>query len=152
MIRGFFTGPWCQYRTFQVSGGIAVNAHRAIENAIPVPNAQPPATDATLHQAMSLGATMSMGVSESALIVLGAIEHLSVERDRDRMQLTMLRILADLAAVDRSRGAELLAEAGGSVKVALFMAKTGLPAAEARASLSHQQQSLRAALQAHGAS
>jgi len=100
MIRGFFTGPWCQYRTFQVSGGIAVNAHRAIENAIPVPNAQPPATDATLHQAMSLGATMSMGVSESALIVLGAIEHLSVERDRDRMQLTMLRILADLCGAE----------------------------------------------------
>ena len=63
-----------------------------------------------------------------------------------------LRILADLAGIDRTRGAELLAETGGSVKVALFMAKTGLPAAEARASLSHQQQSLRAALQAQGAS
>lgn len=41
-----------------------------------------------------------MGVPESALVVLGAIEHLSEERDRDRMQLTMMRILADLCGAE----------------------------------------------------
>ena len=41
-----------------------------------------------------------MGVPESALVVLGAIEHLSEERDRDRMQVTMLRILADLCGAE----------------------------------------------------
>ncbi len=41
-----------------------------------------------------------MGVSESALIVLGALEHLSLDRDRDRMQVAMLRILADLCGAE----------------------------------------------------
>jgi len=41
-----------------------------------------------------------MGVPESALIVLGALEHLSLERDRDRMQVTMLRMLADLCGAE----------------------------------------------------
>jgi N-acetylmuramic acid 6-phosphate etherase len=63
-----------------------------------------------------------------------------------------LRILADLAGVDRLQGAELLAETGGSVKQALLMAKAGLSVGEARASLDGKGQSLRAALLAHGAS
>lgn len=63
-------------------------------------NKPPSPVVATPHDASSLGATMSLGVSESALIVLGAIEHLSVERDRDRMQVTMMRILADLCGAE----------------------------------------------------
>ena len=41
-----------------------------------------------------------MGVPESALIVLGALEHLSGERDRDRMTESMMRILADLSGAE----------------------------------------------------
>jgi DNA repair exonuclease SbcCD ATPase subunit len=37
-----------------------------------------------------------------------------------------LRILRDIGGVDRARGAELLAKAQGSVKLALMMALTGL--------------------------
>jgi diguanylate cyclase (GGDEF)-like protein len=50
--------------------------------------------------APSAQALPAMDVNESALIVLGAIEHLSVERDRERMQLAMLRILADLCGAE----------------------------------------------------
>jgi len=57
-----------------------------------------------------------------------------------------LRILRDLAGVPRDRGLALLAEAGGSVKVALLMERTGLGAAQARQCLAAQGSSLRGAL------
>ena len=94
-------------------------------------------------------------LSTGVMVRLGKVygnRMIDVAVTNSKLEDRALRILADLAGIDRTRGAELLAETGGSVKVALFMAKTGLSAAEARASLSHQQQSLRAALQAHGAS
>ena len=94
-------------------------------------------------------------LSTGVMVRLGKVygnRMVDVAVTNSKLEDRALRILADLAGIDRTRGAELLAETGGSVKVALFMAKTGLSAAEARASLSHQQQSLRAALQAHGAS
>ena len=57
-----------------------------------------------------------------------------------------LRILADLAAVERERGRELLASSDGSVKLALLMAQQGLSAAEARSRLDACGGQLRSAL------
>ena len=57
-----------------------------------------------------------------------------------------LRILADLAAVERERGRELLAASDGSVKLALLMAQQGLSAAEARSRLDACGGQLRSAL------
>jgi N-acetylmuramic acid 6-phosphate etherase len=62
-----------------------------------------------------------------------------------------LRILRDLAGVSRARGAELLEQAGGSVKLALLIAASGLEAAEARAQLERHGPSLRQVLAACGA-
>jgi N-acetylmuramic acid 6-phosphate etherase len=62
-----------------------------------------------------------------------------------------LRILRDLAGVDRLRGAELLAAAGGSVKQALLMAVGELDAASAAAALEAAGGQLRPALRRVGA-
>ncbi len=62
-----------------------------------------------------------------------------------------LRILRDLAGVERSRGAELLQQSDGSVKLALLMAATGMGAAEARLTLASHGPGLRSALAACGA-
>jgi len=60
-----------------------------------------------------------------------------------------LRILRDLAGVDRVRGAELLAEAQGSVKLALLMALTGVNGDRGRQLLTDHGPSLRQALFNH---
>jgi N-acetylmuramic acid 6-phosphate etherase len=57
-----------------------------------------------------------------------------------------LRILVDVAGVDRARGAELLSAAGGSVKLALVLALTDLDPAQAEAHLAEHGPSLRSAL------
>ena len=62
-----------------------------------------------------------------------------------------LRILGDLAGVERPRAAQLLQQSGGSVKLALLMAATGLDAARARASLASHGPGLALALAACGA-
>jgi N-acetylmuramic acid 6-phosphate etherase len=59
-----------------------------------------------------------------------------------------LRILADLAGVERPRGRALLAASQGSVKRALLMAASGLDAAAASAALERHGPSLRATLEA----
>lgn len=59
-----------------------------------------------------------------------------------------LRILADLAGVERSRGRALLAQSGGSVKSALLMAASGWDAPAAAAALRRHGPSLRATLEA----
>jgi N-acetylmuramic acid 6-phosphate etherase len=59
-----------------------------------------------------------------------------------------LRILADLAGVERSRGRALLAQSGGSVKSALLMAASGWDAPAAAAALQRHGPSLRATLEA----
>jgi N-acetylmuramic acid 6-phosphate etherase len=59
-----------------------------------------------------------------------------------------LRILADLAGVERSRGRALLAASGGSVKSALLMAASGLDASAAAEALQRHGPSLRATLEA----
>jgi len=62
-----------------------------------------------------------------------------------------LRILRDLAGVERSRGRALLEQSGGSVKLALLMAATGSGANQARAVLAAHGPALRSALAACGA-
>jgi N-acetylmuramic acid 6-phosphate etherase len=62
-----------------------------------------------------------------------------------------LRILRDLAGVNRERGHALLQQSGGSVKLALLMAASGMELAEARAHLTRHGPRLRAALEACGA-
>ena len=68
-----------------------------------------------------------------------------------KLQDRALRILRDLAGVGRSRGAELLEQSGGSVKLALLMAATGLDAAQASSALAAHGPALRSALAACGA-
>ena len=63
-----------------------------------------------------------------------------------------LRILRDLAGIDRDRGAELLEAAGGSVKLALLMAVSGLEAGAAASLLERHGPSLRGALESLGLS
>jgi N-acetylmuramic acid 6-phosphate etherase len=61
-----------------------------------------------------------------------------------------LRILRDLAGVNRDQGAQLLQQAGGSVKLALLMAAGGLAAEAARPLLAEASGDLRQALAAAG--
>ncbi|MFM7228879.1 MAG: N-acetylmuramic acid 6-phosphate etherase [Cyanobacteriota bacterium] len=62
-----------------------------------------------------------------------------------------LRILRDLAGVNRDEGAQLLQQAGGSVKLALLMAAGGLAAEDAGPLLAEASGDLRQALAAAGA-
>ena len=61
-----------------------------------------------------------------------------------------LRILRDLAGVERQRGAALLQRSKGSVKLALLMAATGMEAMQARGALLAHGPGLRSALAACG--
>ena len=63
-----------------------------------------------------------------------------------------LRILNDLVGLDRETGLVLLDQTGGSVKLALMMAATGLDLPSATKRLKDHGQQLRAALKACGAS
>ena len=63
-----------------------------------------------------------------------------------------LRILRDLAGLDRESGLALLEQTGGSVKLALMMAATGLDRSAATERLQEHRQQLRAALEASGVS
>jgi len=62
-----------------------------------------------------------------------------------------LRILRDLAGVSRERGRALLQQSGGSVKLALLMAASGMELDAARAHLARHGPRLRVALEACGA-
>jgi N-acetylmuramic acid 6-phosphate etherase len=62
-----------------------------------------------------------------------------------------LRILRDLAGVERGRGLMLLEDAGGSVKLALLMAAADLSVDQASDLLQKHDQQLRSALAACGA-
>jgi N-acetylmuramic acid 6-phosphate etherase len=59
-----------------------------------------------------------------------------------------LRILQDLGGIARDQGRELLAQSGGSVKLALLMAKRGCDADQARQQLQLHGGQLRPALEA----
>lgn len=67
-----------------------------------------------------------------------------------KLQDRALRILRDLADVPREQGLQLLAEASGSVKLALLMVFSGLDALDAAALLQANGPSLREALAAQG--
>jgi N-acetylmuramic acid 6-phosphate etherase len=94
-------------------------------------------------------------LSTGVMVRLGKVygnRMVDVAVTNSKLEDRALRILRDLAGVERARGGELLIEAGGSVKLALLMAKAGISTAEARTSLGRQGQSLRAALEERGVS
>jgi N-acetylmuramic acid 6-phosphate etherase len=90
-------------------------------------------------------------LSTSVMVKLGKVygnRMVDVAVTNCKLEDRALRILVDLAGVSRQQAAQLLQEAEGSVKRALLMAATGLPAAEARLQLELHGPSLRQALAA----
>ena len=90
-------------------------------------------------------------LSTGVMVRLGKVHGnrmVDVAVTNSKLEDRALRILADLAGVERVRGGELLAEAGGSVKLALLMALSGLDANRAATHLAESGPSLRAALAA----
>lgn len=94
-------------------------------------------------------------LSTGVMVRLGKVygnRMVDVAVTNSKLEDRALRILRDLAGVERAEGAVLLERAGGSVKLALLMAATGLEPAAAGAPLEQQGQDLRRALAACGAS
>lgn len=94
-------------------------------------------------------------LSTGVMVKLGKVygnRMVDVAVTNSKLEDRALRILGDLAGVERSRAQALLVGAGGSVKLALLMAATGLDAPAARQQLALHGPSLRRALQASGAS
>lgn len=90
-------------------------------------------------------------LSTGVMVRLGKVfgnRMVDVSVSNAKLEDRALRILADLAGVDRPRGRELLAESQGSVKCALLMAVGGLSGGEATAALERHGPSLRATLEA----
>jgi N-acetylmuramic acid 6-phosphate etherase len=90
-------------------------------------------------------------LSTGVMVRLGKVfgnRMVDVSVSNAKLEDRALRILADLAGVERPRGRVLLAESGGSVKCALLMATSGLDAAAATAALDRHGPSLRATLEA----
>jgi len=88
-------------------------------------------------------------LSTGVMVRLGKVygnRMVDVAVTNSKLEDRALRILADLAGVDRTRGADLLAETGGSVKLALLMASRELGVEEARQHLDHCGGQLRRAL------
>jgi N-acetylmuramic acid 6-phosphate etherase len=90
-------------------------------------------------------------LSTGVMVRLGKVHGnrmVDVAVTNSKLEDRALRILRDLAGVDRVCGAELLAEAQGSVKLALLMALTGVNGDRGRQLLTEQGPSLRQALAA----
>lgn len=90
-------------------------------------------------------------LSTGVMVRLGKVygnRMVDVSVSNAKLEDRALRILADLAGVERPRGRALLAESQGSVKCALLMAASGLGAAAAAAALTRHGPSLRATLEA----
>ncbi|MFN5193877.1 MAG: N-acetylmuramic acid 6-phosphate etherase [Cyanobacteriota bacterium] len=90
-------------------------------------------------------------LSTGVMVRLGKVHGnrmVDVAVTNSKLEDRALRILRDLAGVERSRGAELLRQAAGSVKVALLMEHTGLGAEAAAQALAQHGPSLRATLAA----
>ncbi|MFM8526154.1 MAG: N-acetylmuramic acid 6-phosphate etherase [Cyanobacteriota bacterium] len=88
-------------------------------------------------------------LSTGVMVRLGKVHGnrmVDVAVTNSKLEDRALRILRDLAAVDRDRGAALLQQAGGSVKRALLMAVRQLSAEAAGAALDRHEGRLRAAL------
>jgi N-acetylmuramic acid 6-phosphate etherase len=93
-------------------------------------------------------------LSTGVMVRLGKVygnRMVDVAVTNSKLEDRALRILRDLAGVEREQGAALLTAAGGSVKLALLMAATGLEPAAARTLLSQHGPGLRQALEACGA-
>ncbi|MFM7085675.1 MAG: N-acetylmuramic acid 6-phosphate etherase [Cyanobium sp.] len=93
-------------------------------------------------------------LSTGVMVRLGKVygnRMVDVAVTNSKLEDRALRILADLAGVDRDSGRELLQRSEGSVRLALLLAATGLDVAEARAALQRHGPSLRAVLTALGA-
>ena len=91
-------------------------------------------------------------LSTGVMVRLGKVHGnrmVDVAVTNSKLEDRALRILRDLAGVDRDRGAELLAEAQGSVKLALLMALTGVNRDRGRQLLTDHGPSLRQALFNH---
>lgn len=89
-------------------------------------------------------------LSTGVMVRLGKVygnRMVDVAVTNSKLEDRALRILADLAGVDRAQGRDLLAESGGSVKLALLMARHQLTAAEARSRLAASGGQLRSALE-----
>ena len=90
-------------------------------------------------------------LSTGVMVRLGKVygnRMVDVSVSNAKLEDRALRILADLAGVERARGRSLLADSGGSVKSALLMAAGGLDAAAAADALRRHGPSLRATLEA----
>jgi N-acetylmuramic acid 6-phosphate etherase len=93
-------------------------------------------------------------LSTGVMVRLGKVygnRMVDVAVTNSKLEDRALRILRDLAGVEREQGAALLTAAEGSVKLALLMAATGLEAAPARTLLSRHGPGLRQTLEACGA-
>ena len=94
-------------------------------------------------------------LSTGVMVRLGKVygnRMVDVSASNSKLVDRSLRILQDLAGVERSEGTRLLNAADGSVKTALLMAAANLGVEQARELLKRNDQKLRSALQACGAS
>jgi N-acetylmuramic acid 6-phosphate etherase len=94
-------------------------------------------------------------LSTGVMVRLGKVfgnRMVDVAVTNSKLEDRALRILRDLAAVPREQGQELLAQAGGSVRLALVMAATGLDTTAAQAALLQHGPGLRQVLEALGVS
>ena len=93
-------------------------------------------------------------LSTAVMVKLGKVygnRMVDVAASNSKLVDRSLRILRDLAGVERERGLTLLENAGGSVKLALLMAAAELSVDQANALLQQHEQQLRQALAACGA-
>ena len=93
-------------------------------------------------------------LSTAVMVKLGKVygnRMVDVAASNSKLVDRSLRILRDLAGVERKRGLTLLEDAGGSVKLALLMAAAALSVDQAEALLLQHDQQLRPALEACGA-
>jgi N-acetylmuramic acid 6-phosphate etherase len=93
-------------------------------------------------------------LSTAVMVKLGKVygnRMVDVAASNSKLVDRSLRILRDLAGVERERGLTLLEDAGGSVKLALLMASADLPVDQACALLQQHDQQLRSALASCGA-
>ena len=92
-------------------------------------------------------------LSTGVMVRLGKVygnRMVDVSVSNAKLEDRALRILSDLAGVERARGRELLAQSQGSVKTALLMAVGGMDGATAAQALERHGPSLRTTLAAMG--
>ena len=92
-------------------------------------------------------------ISTSVMVGLGKVygnRMVDVSASNSKLVDRSLRILRDLAGLDRDRALVVLEQSGGSVKLALLMASANLNRADAESCLEQHQHQLRAALESCG--